>query len=65
MTMLENGMMVLPIASITSMDQLEEVFLRIWNVKEDPNMLLQIIMHINKDEKNVVKELHAKFKRIS
>jgi hypothetical protein len=65
MTMLENGMMVLPTASITSMDQLEEVFLRIWNVKEDPNMLLQIIMHIKKDEKDVVKELHAKFKRIS
>ena len=29
-----------PNASITSMDQLEEVFLRRWNVKEDPDMLL-------------------------
>jgi hypothetical protein len=28
----------LPNASITSMDQLEEVFLKRWNVKEDPDM---------------------------
>jgi hypothetical protein len=30
----------LPDASIKTMDQLEEVFLKIWSVKEDPNMLL-------------------------
>jgi hypothetical protein len=29
----------LPDASITSMDKLEEVFLKRWSVKEDPNML--------------------------
>jgi hypothetical protein len=55
----------LPNASITSMDQLEEVFLRRWNVKEDPDMLLQRLMHIKKDENEAVKDFHAKFKRMS
>jgi hypothetical protein len=45
----------LPNASITSMDQLEEVFLRRWNVKEDPDMLLQRLMHIKKVENEAIK----------
>ena len=38
----------LPNASITSIDKLEEVFLKRWSVKEDPNMLLIKINNIKK-----------------
>jgi hypothetical protein len=30
----------LPYGSIKTMDRLEETFLKIWSIKEDPNMLL-------------------------
>jgi hypothetical protein len=55
----------LPNAIITSMDQLEEVFLKIWNVKEDPDMLLQRLMHVNNSENEDVNDFHANFKRMS
>jgi hypothetical protein len=55
----------LPNANITSMDQLEEVFLRRWNVKEDLYMLLQILMHIKKAENEVVREFHTRFQKLS
>jgi hypothetical protein len=55
----------LPNASITYMDQLEEVFLRILNVKEDPDMLLQILVHIKNVENEAIKDLHTKFRRMS
>jgi len=55
----------LPNASITSMDQLGEIFLRIWNVKEDPEMSLQRIMHINKVESEAVREFHTRLKELS
>jgi hypothetical protein len=54
----------LPDASITSMDQLEEVFLKRWSVKEDPNMLLARLNDIRKTENETVREFHAKFERL-
>ena len=54
----------LPNASITSMDQVEEVFLGRWNVKEDLDMLLQRLVHIKKAENEFVRDLHTKFKRM-
>jgi hypothetical protein len=54
----------LPNPSITSMDQPEEVFLKRWNVKEDPDILLQGLMYIKKDENEAIKEFHAKFNRM-
>jgi hypothetical protein len=44
-----------PNASITSMDQLEEVFPKRWSVKEVPNMLLTILNNITKDENEPVR----------
>jgi hypothetical protein len=37
-------------AAITSIDQLEEEFLKVWSVKEDPNMLLTRINNIIKSK---------------
>jgi hypothetical protein len=51
----------LPDASITSMDKLEEVFLKIWSVKEDPNMLLIRLNNITKVKNENVREFHDKF----
>jgi len=51
----------LPNASITCMDQLEEVFHRRWN----PNMLLQRLMHIKKVENEAVREFHTRFQKLS
>jgi hypothetical protein len=55
----------LPNASITSMDQLEEVFVKRWNVKEDPNMLLQRLNYIKKNENETVREFHTRFQKLS
>jgi hypothetical protein len=54
----------LPDASITSMDKLDEVFLKIWSVKEDPNMLLIRINNITKVKNETVREFHDKFERL-
>jgi hypothetical protein len=54
----------LPDASITSMDQLEEVFLKRWNIKEDPRVLLNKLNHIEKNENETVREFHTKFQKI-
>ena len=54
----------LPDASITTMDKLEEVFLKRWSVKEDPNMLLIRLINITKAENETVKEFHDKFERL-
>jgi hypothetical protein len=45
------------------MDQLEEVFLKRWSVKEDPNMLLARLNDIKKSENEIVREFNAKFER--
>jgi hypothetical protein len=50
----------LPDDSITSMDQLEEVFLRIW----DPWVFLNELNHIKKNENETVREFHDKFERL-
>jgi hypothetical protein len=54
----------LPDASITTMDKLEEVFLKRWGVKEDPNMLLIWLNNITKPENEIVREFHDKFERL-
>jgi hypothetical protein len=54
----------LPDASITTMDKLEEVFLKRWSVKEDPNMLLIRLNNITKPENETVREFHDKFERL-
>jgi hypothetical protein len=54
----------LPDASITTMDKLEEVFLKRWSVKEDPNMLLIRLNNITKSENETVREFHDKFERL-
>jgi len=51
-------------ASITSMDKLEEEFLKRWSVKEDPNMLLTRLNNITKVENETVREFHDKFERL-
>jgi hypothetical protein len=54
----------LPDASITSMDQLEEVLLKVWSVEEDPKMLLTILNNITKAKNETVMEFHDKFERL-
>jgi hypothetical protein len=50
--------------SIKTMDQLEEFFLKIWSVKEDPNMLLMQLNEIRKSENETIREFHTKFERL-
>jgi hypothetical protein len=46
------------------MDKLEEVFLKRWSVKENPNMLLIRLNNITKAENETVREFHDKFERL-
>jgi hypothetical protein len=55
----------LPDASITSMDQLEEVFLKRWNIKEDPMVLVNKLNYIKKNENETVREFHTRFQKMS
>jgi hypothetical protein len=50
----------LPDASIATMFQLEEVFLKIW----DPCVFLRKLTYINKNKNEIVGEFHDKFKRL-
>jgi hypothetical protein len=54
----------LPDASITTMDNLEEVFLKLWSAREDPNMLLIRINNITKQENERIREFHDKFESL-
>jgi hypothetical protein len=54
----------LPDANITSMDQLEEVFLKRWSIKEDIHMLITRLNYIEKTENETVREFHTKFERL-
>jgi hypothetical protein len=54
----------LPNASITSMDRLEEVFLKRWSIKVNPNVLLMRLNSLTKAENETVQEFHDKFERI-
>jgi hypothetical protein len=51
----------LPDGSIKTMDQLEEVFLKRWSIKEDPNMLLTRLYGIAKRENETIREYHTRF----
>jgi hypothetical protein len=51
-------------ASIKTMDRLEEVFLKQWSFKEDPNMLLIRMNNLVKQENEIVKEFHEKFETL-
>jgi hypothetical protein len=55
----------LPNASITSMDQLEEAFIKRWNIKEDPMVLVNKLNYIKKNENETVREFHTRFQKMS
>ena len=55
----------LPDASITSMDQLEETFLKKWNIKlEDIHMLIKKLDYIQQTKNKTVKEFHTRFENL-
>jgi hypothetical protein len=51
----------LPDGSIKTMDKLEEIFLKRWSIKEDPNMLLTRLYGIAKRENETIREYHTRF----
>jgi hypothetical protein len=53
--------LILPDGSIKTMDRLEELFLRRWIIKEDPNMLLTRLYGIAKCENESIREFHTRF----
>ena len=54
-----------PYASITSMDQLEETFLKRWNIKiEDVHMLIKRLEHTKQTQNNTVREFHTRFENL-
>jgi hypothetical protein len=53
-------------ASITSMDQLEETFLKRWNIKiEDIHMLIKRLEYMKQTQNDTVKEFHTRFENFS
>jgi hypothetical protein len=50
--------------SIKTMDRLEELFLRRWSIKEDPNMLLTRLSGIEKHENESIREFHTRFEAL-
>jgi hypothetical protein len=55
----------LPNANITSMDQLEETFLKKWNIKiEDICMLIKRLKYMKQTENETVKEFHTRFENL-
>jgi hypothetical protein len=55
----------LPDANITSMDQLEETFLKKWNIKiEDICMLIKRLEYMKQTENETVKEFHTRFENL-
>jgi hypothetical protein len=51
----------LPDGSIKTMDKLEEIFLKRWSIKENPNMLLTRLYGIAKRENESIREFHTRF----
>jgi hypothetical protein len=51
----------IPDDSIKTMDRLEEVFLKRWSIKEDPNMLLTRLNTLWKHENESIWEFHTRF----
>jgi hypothetical protein len=54
----------LPDGSIKTMDRLEELFLRRWSIKEDPNMLLTRLYGIARRENESIREFHTRFEAL-
>jgi hypothetical protein len=54
----------LPDGSIKTMDRLEEVFLKRWSIKEDPNMLLTRLNNLAKYENESIREFHTRFETL-
>jgi hypothetical protein len=54
----------LPDGSIKTMDRLEQIFLRRWSIKEDPNMLLTRLNSLAKHENESIREFHTRFKAL-
>jgi hypothetical protein len=55
----------LPDDSITSIDQLEETFLKIWGIKlEDIPMLIKRLEHIKKTENETIEEFQDRFENL-
>jgi hypothetical protein len=54
----------LPNGSIKTMDRLEEIFLRRWSIKEDPNMLLTRLNGIARRENESIREFHTRFEAL-
>jgi hypothetical protein len=50
--------------SIKTMDRLEEAFLKIWSVKEDPNMLLTRLNNLAKYENESIREFDTRFETL-
>jgi hypothetical protein len=52
-------------ASITCMDQLEETFLKKWNINiEDIHMLIKILEYMKQTENETAKEFHTRFENL-
>jgi hypothetical protein len=58
------GTIVFLMASIKTMDKLEEVFLKRWSIKEDPNMLLIRLNNLVKQENETIREFHNRFETL-
>jgi hypothetical protein len=54
----------LPDGSIKTMDRLEEIFLRRWSIKEDPNMLLTRLNGLARRENESIREFHTRFEAL-
>jgi hypothetical protein len=54
----------LPDGSIKTMDKLEEVFLKRWSIKEDPNMLIIRFNNLMKWENETIRKFHNTFETL-
>jgi hypothetical protein len=50
--------------SIKTMDRLEQIFLRRWSIKEDPNMLLTRLNGLARHENESIREFHTRFEAL-
>jgi hypothetical protein len=54
----------LPDGSIKTMDRLEQIFLKRWSIKEDPNMLLTRLNGLARRENESIREFHTRFEAL-
>jgi hypothetical protein len=50
--------------SIKTMDRLEQIFLRRWSIKDDPNMLLTRLNSLAKHENESIREFHTRLEAL-